>query len=329
MRHALSHYLFTFVFQSIKMKKDFYLARYALIIKKLEAAPATYPQIEDYLLNSFEFQDAGVTSYSMRTLQRDIKEISRLFNFSIHNKKKGDNRYYIESRPVNETDEYNIKLLESFQISSVMNMHPDFSDFIFFESRKPSGLHHFYDLFFAIRNRRITNFDHYSYATKALTSRKVHPLALKESKTRWYLIAVDTKDQQLKSFGLDRIHYLEIGNARFREKYCYNFKEHFKHSFGVLNVTHHPPQKIVIKCSKEQGEYIKSLPLHPSQKSIKETPDKTYLEFFLQPTYDFIQEILSYGDKITVVEPRSLILEVSTILSSSLRHYQEREGIPL
>lgn len=70
------------------MKKDFFLTRYALIIKKLEAAPANYSQIADYLLNTHEFQDADVTSYSVRTLQRDILEISRLFNLSIPNKKK-------------------------------------------------------------------------------------------------------------------------------------------------------------------------------------------------------------------------------------------------
>lgn len=74
---------------NIRMKKDFYLARYALIIKKLETTPADYSQLEDYLLTSFEFQDAGVQSYSIRTLQRDIREISRLFNLTIHNKKKG------------------------------------------------------------------------------------------------------------------------------------------------------------------------------------------------------------------------------------------------
>jgi predicted DNA-binding transcriptional regulator YafY len=43
-----------------------------------------------------------------------------------------------------------------------------------------------------------------------MTSRKVHPLALKESKDRWYLIAIDTKDKILKSFGLDRINYLDV-----------------------------------------------------------------------------------------------------------------------
>jgi predicted DNA-binding transcriptional regulator YafY len=57
-------------------------------------------------------------------------------------------------------------------------------------------------------------------------------LALKESKDRWYLIAIDTKDKILKSFGLDRINYLDVAKNQFREKYKYNFREHFKNAFG-------------------------------------------------------------------------------------------------
>ncbi|MXS72976.1 WYL domain-containing protein [Flavobacteriaceae bacterium W22] len=303
------------------MKKDFYLTRYALIIKKLESAPSTYSQIEEYLLNSFEFQDAEIKSYSMRTLQRDIREISNLFNLTIHNKKRRDNRYYIDSRPMMEVDEYNQKLLESFQVSNALNLHPDFSDFIFFESRKPTGLEHFYDLFFAIRNKRIVLFEHYNYKNKKMTSRKVHPLALKESKDRWYLIAVDTKDKALKSFGLDRINHLSVTPQKFREKYKYNFREHFKNAFGVMNLTEQNPQKIVLKCSRHQGEYIRSFPLHQSQKEVKETPDDIYFEFFLHPTYDFRQEILSYGKEVKVMEPESLIREIRESLSDSLQAY--------
>lgn len=303
------------------MQKDFYLARYALIIKKIETSPINYTQLEDYLLHSFEFQDAGVTSYSIRTLQRDIREISRLFNISIHNKKKGDNRYYIESRPEMEVDEYNQKLLESFQISNALNLHPEFSNYIFFETRKPTGLEHFYDLFFAIRNKRIVTFDHYNYNTNMITARKVHPLALKESKDRWYLIAVDTKDKVLKSFGLDRIHHPDVSETKYREKYKFNLKEHFKHSFGVMNLEKQTPEKIILECSKHQGEYIKSFPLHQSQNVIEETPKKIYFEFLLQPTYDFIQEILSFGKEAVILEPRELVKQIKTSLNQALRNY--------
>lgn len=306
------------------MKKDFYLTRYALIIKKLEATPSTYLQIEEYLLNSFEFQDAGIKSYSMRTLQRDIREISDLFSLSIHNKKRRDNRYYIESRPIMEVDGYNQKLLESFQISNALNVHPDFADLIFFESRKATGIENFYDLFFAIRNKRILLFEHYNFKNKKMTSRKVHPLALKESKDRWYLIAVDTKDQLLKSFGLDRINYLTVGSQNFREKYEYNLRDHFKNAFGVMNLVEQNPQKIVLQCSRHQGEYIRSFPLHQSQKEIKETQEHIYFEFFLHPTYDFMQEILSYGKEAKVLEPETLIEQIKNNLSESLKAYTDQ-----
>lgn len=302
------------------MKKDFYLTRYALIIKKLEHSPSTYSQIESYLLNSFEFQDAQITSYSIRTLQRDIREISNLFNLSIHNKKK-DNRYYIESRPTLEMDEYNQKLLESFQVSNALNIHPDFSEHVFFDPRKPTGVERFYDLFFAIRNKRIITFEHFKYKNQETTFRKVHPLALKESKDRWYLIAVDTKDQQLKSFGLDRINFLNVEDQKYRENYSYNLKEHFKNAFGVMNLTEQTPEKVVLQCTKTQGEYIKSFPLHQSQKEIRETEEHIYFEFFLHLTYDFMQEILSYGKEVKVLEPKKLVERIKDNLQQSLSQY--------
>ena len=304
------------------MKKDFYLTRYALIIKRLESSPATYAQLEEYLLGSFEFQDAKITGYSIRTLQRDIKEIASLFNLNIHNKKKGDNRYYIESRPVMEIDEYNQKLLESFQISNALNLHPDFSSFVFFETRKPTGLEHFYDLFFAIRNKRVVTFEHFSYQTRLMTSRKVQPLALKESKNRWYLIAVDTKDKALKSFGLGRINYLEVSNGKFREKYNLNFKEYFQNAFGVMNLAQQKPERIVLKCSRHQGEYIRSFPLHTSQKSFRETPQHIWFEFFLHPTYDFMQEVLSFGQEAVILEPACLSEQVTAHLKNALKNYE-------
>ena len=304
------------------MKKDFYLTRYSLIIKRLERSPATYPEIEDYLLNSFEFQDAKIDGYSIRTLQRDIKDIANLFNFDIHNKKKGDNRYYIESRPVMEVDEYNQRLLESFQIMNAVNSQPDFAEFVYLENRTPRGIQNFYDLLFAIRNKKVLEFRHFKYKDQSTTSRKVHPFALKESKDRWYLIALDTKDEKLKAFGLDRISDLEVSKASFRLQQKFNLKEHFKNAFGVMNLEEEP-EKIVLQSSKEQAEYFKSSPLHHSQKIQKETEKYVYFTYDLYPTYDFIQEILSFGNQVKVTEPKSLINKVKEALTQSIQQYDD------
>ncbi len=240
------------------MKKDFFLARYSLIIKRLEKSPATFEQIQDYLLNSYEFVDAQIYSYTIRTLQRDLKDIEQLFDISIKNKKKKDNRYFIEDRPIMEVDEYNQRLLESHQIVNAVNAYPDFADYVFLDSRKPTGVTNFYDLLFSIRNRRVISFNHESYLKKEHTIRKVHPLALKESKDRWYLIAIDNKDNILKSLGLDRITNLEVMKATFKKYENINLKEQFKFAFGVMNPDNTEPKRIVIQTTKSQGEFSAS-----------------------------------------------------------------------
>lgn len=319
----MSYFPFNFVFNKhkIKMKKDFFLNRYALIIKRLEKSPATFEQIQDFLLNSHEFVDAQIYSYTIRTLQRDLKDIEQLFDISIKNKKRKDNRYFIEDRPIMEVDEYNQRLLESYQIINAVNSYHDFADYVFLENRKPSGISNFYDLLYAIRNRRMISFHHENYLRKSQSERKVHPLALKESKGRWYLIAIDKKDNKLKSFGLDRITNLEVLKATFPKYENIHLKEQFKFAFGVINLENMEPKRIVIETTKSQGEYIKSFPLHNTQEIISEEKSKYIFQLVLHPTYDFMQEILSYGKEVKVLEPQCLIDDIKHHLQESIKHY--------
>ncbi|WP_245795862.1 helix-turn-helix transcriptional regulator [Epilithonimonas mollis] len=221
-----------------------------------------------------------------------------------------------------EVDEYNQRLLESFQIMNAVNAQPDFAEFIHLENRTPRGIQNFYDLLFAIRNKKILEFRYFKYKDQTTTSRKVRPLALKESKDRWYLIAKDTKDEKLKAFGLDRISDLTVTKAGFRQEQTINLKEHFKNAFGIMNLEEEP-EKIVIRSTKEQAEYLKSSPLHHSQKIEKETDSSVYFAYDLYPTYDFIQEILSFGNQVKVMEPQMLIGKVKEMLKKSVQQYDD------
>ena len=305
------------------MKKESFFSRYALIINKLEMQPSTFKHIEEYLLNSFEFQDAGIKNYSIRTLQRDVKQIAQLFDLEIRCDKKRENKYFIASKPEVEQDEYNKKLLESFQVSNAVNMHPEFAEHVFFETRKPSGLDHFYNLYFAIRNKRVITFEHFKYKDSITTTRKVYPLTLKETKGRWYLIGLDTKDNLIKSFGLDRISFLDVLNGKFKGNFKLKLKDHFQNCFGVIGLgsSNQIPKKIIIKSTREQGEYIKGYPLHTSQIIIAESDQEFIFELLLYPTYDFMQELLSFGKEIEVLEPQCLIDSIKEHLIGSLKKY--------
>lgn len=149
-------------------------------------------------------------------------------------------------------------------------------------------------------------FNHYKYWDDSLTKRKVHPLGLKETQGRWYLIAVDTKDKILKTFGLDRIEDLDIYKNSFREKYSYKLNEIFNNSFGIIKSDEKNPELVQLQFNYEQGQYIKTFPLHNSQKVLKEDKNGILVELLIYISIDFERELMKYSDALKVLKPESL-----------------------
>ena len=301
------------------MSKEIFISRFSLIIKRLERGPATYDQIVKFLEDESDIQGKDF-SISLRTLQRDIKDIYAQLNIEIVNEKKGDKRYFIKSTP--ETQEHSQRLLESYQMINAINASQDFADIIFLETRKPKGLEHFYGLLYAIKNKRILNFQHYKYWDETLTNRTVHPLGLKESQGRWYLLAIDTKDRKMKTFGLDRMTNIDISKTKFRQTYSYDLKELFINAFGIIKPDNEKPQVVRLEFNYEQGQYVKAYPLHTSQKIIRENNEEVIVELYVYITYDFIKELLSFAEEMVVVSPAKLRNELKKQLTNTLKLYQ-------
>jgi proteasome accessory factor B len=301
------------------MPKETFISRFSLILRRLEKGPATYEQIARYLEDESAIQDKDF-SISRRTLQRDIRDIYSQLNIEIVNEKKGDKRYFIKNPA--ETVEYGQRLLESYQIVHAINAAQEFSNIVFLESRKPKGLDHFYGLLHAIRNKRVLSFQHFKFPDGNHSKRTVHPLGLKESQGRWYLVAVDTKDKVLKTFGLDRIEDLDISKTRFRETQVFNLPHFFAHSFGITRSNDTKPELIRLCFSYDQAEYIKAFPLHVSQKTIEENEKHLIIEIHVYITYDLIKELISYGADLEVLSPVTLRNEIKKSLTKTLSLYQ-------
>jgi len=302
------------------MAKETFFTRFTLIIRRLEKGPATFEQIAHYLETESDIQDKDF-NISIRTFQRDIKDIYEQLNYEIVNERTGDKRYYIKTRP--ETNEQSKRLLESFQLIQALRAAQHFTDKVYWETRKPNGLEHFEILLFAINNKRAVHFSHYKYWEDVVKERVVHPLGLKESQGRWYLLAVDTTDRRLKTFGLDRISELEVQEKPYREKYAYDLKNQFNHAFGILVADEQEPEMVQLKYEFEQGQYVKNYPLHPSQKVIRDDGNEVVIELMVYITYDIIQELLSYGPELEVLKPLSLRKEMKKQLMKTVLLYKK------
>ena len=62
-----------------------------------------------------------------------------------------------------------------------------------------------------------------------------------------------------------------------------------------------------------QSNYLRSLPLHPSQKETERTEEFSVFTYFLRPTFDFVQELLTLRETAEVLAPKELRAEMAQI----------------
>jgi len=158
------------------------------------------------------------------------------------------------------------------------------------------------------------------------TFRTVEPLALKEFKNRWYLLAKDLKDNVLKTFGLDRLTALDITRTQFKNPDNFDIEKPFRDCFGIITGNGEEPQEVILSFDADQGKYIKSLPLHESQQIIVDNDHELQIRLFLYVTYDFEMELLSYGEHVKVLKPESLIEEMKNRFSKAIDLYQAKQN---
>jgi len=254
---------------------------------------------------------------SKRTFQRDIKDIRAIYKIDIVYDPT-IMAYCIDSDDHPEATE---RILEAFDTFNALNITDRLSDHIHFENRRPQGTENLYGLLHAIKNQLLIRFSYQKYWEEELSQRVVEPYALKEFQNRWYVLANDLKDNNVKSFALDRLTNLDITKRKFLSPNDFNVNEHFKYCFGIISANRNPPQEIVLSFDPHEGKYIKSMPLHESQVILKDTAEEVLLKLTLVITHDFLMEILSHGEYVKVIKPLNLVTDVKTAYQNALAQY--------
>ena len=81
-------------------------------------------------------------------------------------------------------------------------------------------------------------------------------------------------------------------------------------------------ERITLKASAGQANYLRSLPLHNSQREIKKAENYSVFELTIRPTYDFLQEILRNGENVEVLEPLWLREEIAGMVQRLCDKYK-------
>jgi predicted DNA-binding transcriptional regulator YafY len=299
------------------MSKRESISRYNLIIKKLRKQPATFREISEFLARESEIQSYNF-NVSKRTFKRDIEDISSIYNIEI-SYDFSRKVYFIE---FDQPQEVNERILEAFDTFNALNTSDRISNYIHFESRRPQGTENLYGLLHSIKHQYEISFLYHKYWEDDDSVRSVEPLALKEFKNRWYLLAKDNKDEHIKTFALDRLSELVITQKKFNLPEDFSVPEYFKNCFGIIKSGYDQIQEVILSFDPFQGKYIKSMPLHETQVILLDNEDELLIKLNIYVTHDFIMELLSYGDTVKVLQPESLISKVKSEIVSALNQYR-------
>ena len=170
----------------------------------------------------------------------------------------------------------------------------------------------------ALEKKLKIEFDYTRFGGK-MKNWKVIPLLLKEDKHMWYLIGKIQDGDGPITFALDRIGNLKILTEIFVYEE-FDPDEYFKHSFGVT-VASEDPMEVVISFKPYQGNYIKTLPIHATQKELISNKKEYRVSVKVKPSYEFYSKILSYGPDAKIVSPKEIADEVKTRLENALKEY--------
>lgn len=139
----------------------------------------------------------------------------------------------------------------------------------------------------------MTTLEKYIWVVNALYKKGERGLSLKELNDKWMRNENISNGEPLPRQTFDRWK----GNI---------LKSYFSTFYGIVTDEKVPIQRIVVRAKKQHQHYLRSLPLHPTQKEIFTCGEYADFELTLRPTYDFIMELLHVGNMIEVLEPESL-----------------------
>jgi len=146
------------------------------------------------------------------------------------------------------------------------------------------------------------------------------PLLIKESKNYWYVLGIVEGTSQMRTYALDRIIKLDVTEEYFTPPII-DFSSYFQHSLGIT-VPNDKPILIKLSFTPLQGNYIKALPLHETQTILKDNAKELLIAIKVQPSYELYSKILSFGQDLKIISPRSVEEEVKNQLKMALKRYK-------
>ena len=226
-------------------------------------------------------------------------------------------KYYISNKDVLCDDSIERWLFSTLTVHGMLADSAAVKERLVLESA-PAGEQYLDIIIRAIRTNRRLHIGYKKFQSEGY-EKVVCPYALKLFRQRWYLLALNDEDQ-MRIYALDRMTMVELTDDAFEMPEGFSSQTYFSEYFGVLtNDT--PMAHVIVRAHKWMPNYLRTLPLHHSQRELTSTPDYTDFSFDIRPTSDFLGELLRHSEGIEVLEPLDLREKMRQMIVETLKRY--------
>ena len=182
------------------------------------------------------------------------------------------------------------------------------------------GIDLFGKLLQAILKKRVLKIEYAPFG-KDSYSERIYPYHLKQFNDRWYLIAQAVGYDTYAHYALDRIESFEELSLKYKEAEI-DFEDYFDDVIGVTVPERLEPVDVVLRVSNNRYNYIKTKPLHLSQRVVSEERNHTTISIDVKINNELIALLLSFGPDVEVISPTVLKEEMKKKISAMCYNYR-------
>ena len=299
------------------------LRRQLYILRQVQP-PFLYPNKQKLLAG---LEQEGLEA-APRTFDRDKKEIEDYYGLRVEYCPR--HRGYFLNQPKDEDiSDFRqfLRLLERCERLAFLTHSADALNtgryLVLEDNQAELSLQYLPVLWEALRTQRQLAFKYLAFQADATKEYLVDPLVLLEYRNRWYLAAWDVKEERFKTFGLERMQEPELTSLPVKSDRRSQFLALKEDALGVYVSPEDEVERVVLKVHPRRAPYIRTVPIHHSQKIVKEELDEFLIELQVVINPELEREILGYGEQLEVLEPGSLREKIQRRAESLLEKYSK------
>jgi len=179
-------------------------------------------------------------------------------------------------------------------------------------------------LYHHIRERHTLQVTYHSFRARDSHRYTLFPYLLKEFRNRWFLFGSQHPSMRLYNLALDRIVSVKcVPDVPYRDNPRFDPSRFFDNVIGVTKGVADSARRIRFWASAEQSQYIKTKPLHTSQRLESTNPvdGSCVFSIFVVINFELFSILMSYGPGIRVLSPPRVVDRMSGLLHEAAACY--------